>query len=305
MKADGDEILSDPTAEDVSRVTTLIKDLDPEWKPGHALSLDSDLGWTPDLIKGDGKVLSVHLASRIRPYLRTRLQRAAILGQEVHVAMSLEALFDEVLLEDLTAIDAQVHLVVDMSSVRKPAPVLLQVADHGISLGNETRRSVAKKAWDLCGRAGLTPHVKGRRLEGLVCFLLSQIDDFRVVERNLRTETEELDAVIQQTQLYGVRCWSQLHAPFIFAEAKNWSSSVTQAEVSLLRVKMQGKRGSVRLGFLFAANGYTSDATAQELRFASDDLTIVLIGPKIISGWIDAEDGDGYLEKVVRRAMLR
>ena len=219
--------------------------------------------------------------------------------------MPLAGLYDDVLLNDLTAIDAQVHLVENMSSVKKPAPVLAQVADHDISVGNETRRSVAQKAWDLCGRAGLTSHVKGRRLEALVCFLLSQIDDFRVVERNLRTETEELDAVIQKTRLNGMRCWSELPGPFIIAEAKNWSSSVTQNEVSVFRVKMQGKRGSVRLGLLFAANDYTSDAFSQELRFASDDLTIALIGPETIADWIASQDADGYLDKVVRRAMLR
>ncbi|MYC66866.1 MAG: restriction endonuclease [Acidobacteriia bacterium] len=305
MIADGNEIPIFPTDEDVGHVVKTIEAQDPEWKLGHALSLDSDLSWKPDLIKGNDTVLSVHLASRIRPYLRRRLKLASVLGKEVHVAMPLESLFDEDLLRDLTAIDAQVHLVEDLSSVGNPSPVLAQVADHRISLGNKTRRSVARQAWDLCQEPDLAPHVKGRRLEGLVCLLLSQIDDFLVVERNLRTETEELDAVVQRKRLNGERCWSQLPAPFIFAEAKNWSSRVTQAEVSVFRVKMQGKRGSVRLGLFFATNGFTSDAYAQELRFASDDITIVLIDPETISCWVDTEDADAYLEKVVRRAMLR
>lgn len=293
-----------PTADDVSRVTELIRRRDPDWERGCPLSLGPDLKWTPHLTRADGAVLTVHLASRIRNYLGQRLKRAA-LDREIHVAMPLEALFDEVLIEDLTAVDAQVHLVDSLSSVQAPTPVLSKVADLGISLPADRRRAVGRRAWKACREEGLAAHVKGRRLEGLVCFLLSQIEDFRVVERNLRTETEELDAVIQQTRPNGPRCWSQLGVPFIFVEAKNWSSRVSQTEVSVLRVKMQGKRRNVRLALLFAANGHTRDAYNQELRFASDELTIVLIGPDVIAGWIEAEDTSEYLERIVRRAMLR
>ena len=305
MMPTGNEIPSTPTAQHVSEVADLIKAQDTVWGTGQALSLGNDLSWTPDLVKGDDAVLTVHLASRIRPYLRTRLERAHSLGREIHVAMPLVALYDEPVLEYLTAIDAQVHLLEDMSSVKRAGSVLIQVADQRISLGEDARRSIARIAWDRCREDGLSPHVKGRRLEGLVCFLLSQVEGFIVAERNLRTETEELDAVIQQTQLNGPRCWSQLSAPFILVEAKNWSTRATQAEVSVFRAKMQGKRGSVRLGLHFAANGHTTDAFAQELRFATEDLTVALIGPKEISDWIDAPDPDGYLEDVVRRAMLR
>jgi len=299
------EIVRAPTAHHVSQVVDLIKAQDTEWETGQALSLGTNLSWTPELMKGDDAVLTVHLASRIRPYLRRRLQLAYSRGRQIHVAMPLGALYDEDLLKELTAIDAQVHLVENMSAIERPAPVLAQIADHGICLENDARRSIASLAWDLSKQDGLASNVKGRRLEGLVCFLLSQVDGFQVVERNFRTETEELDAVVQQRRLNGRRCWSQLAAPFILVEAKNWSTSVTQKEVSVFRVKMQGKRDSVRLGLLFAANGYTSAARQQELRFASDELTIVLIGPKTISNWIKARDPDGYLETVVRRAMLR
>ena len=299
------EIRSAPTAQHVSRIAHLIKAQDADWETGQALCVDINVRWTPDLIKGDDAVLTVHLASRIRPYLQRRLQLAYGLGRVIHVAMPFAALYDEDLLRELTAIDAQIHLVENMSAVRRPAPVLAQVADHRIRLENEARRSIGNLAWDLSRQDGLPSHVKGRRFESLVCFLLSQVDGFLIVERNFRTETEELDAVIQQTQLSRRRCWSQLAAPFILVEAKNWSKSVTQKEVSAFRVKMQGKRDSVRLGLLFAANGYTRAAVAQELRFASDDRTIVLVGPQTISNWINSDDPDGYLETVVRRAMLR
>src|SRR5207244_881948 len=114
-------------------------------------------------------------------------------------------------------------------------------------------------------QAGDSAQQRGRRYEAAVAFLLSQVDDFDVVERNLRTETEELDAVVQQRATQG-RVWSGLGAPLILVEAKNWKEPVTQKEASAFRVKLDGRRGVVRLGLMFGAAGFTSDALDQELR---------------------------------------
>lgn len=94
-------------------------------------------------------------------------------------------------------------------------------------------------------------------------------------------------------------------APFLLLEAKNWSRRVDQQVVSVLRVKMQGRRGSVRIGLLCGASGFTSDAREQELRFASDNLTIVFLGPEELESWVEAQDTDDFLEGVIRRDMLR
>jgi hypothetical protein len=56
---------------------------------------------------------------------------------------------------------------------------------------------------------------------------------------------------------------------------------------------------------MFGANGFTSDALDQELRFASDELTIAFVKPEELLEWVAAADGDAYLEAHVRRAMLR
>src|SRR5205823_14487629 len=120
-------------------------------------------------------------------------------------------------------------------------------------------------------------YVRGRRYEAVIAFLLSQISDFDVVERNYRTQTEELDAVIQLRSTQG-RVWTGLRAPLMLVEAKNWrTTSVGQKEVSTFRVKMLGRRGTVRIGLMFGASGFTSDALDQELRFSSEDLTIVCV----------------------------
>src|SRR5207245_466731 len=98
----------------------------------------------------------------------------------------------------------------------------------------------------------------------------SQVEDFYIAEVNLRTQTEELDVVVQQRATQG-RCWATIGAPFILVEAKNWKENVDQREVSILRTKMQGRRQTVRIGLMFAASDFTVDAKQQELRFAAEN----------------------------------
>jgi hypothetical protein len=64
------------------------------------------------------------------------------------------------------------------------------------------RTLLGSVGWRLNNRAD-TSTEKGARPEALVGFLLSQVEDFRVVERNLRTDT---------------------------VEAKNWSDKAGQPE---------------------------------------------------------------------------
>ncbi len=223
-------------------------------------------------------------------------------GYRIHLALDLSALYDEDLLREISTLDPIIH-VVGNGPEKQQASLLATLADQGIRVTDATRVELARVGWQSCQSTG-TSNEKGHRLEALVAFLLSQIEDFRVVERNLRTETEELDVVVQQGRTEGGRCW-MLGVPFILVESKNWASKVTQKELSTFRVKMQGKRGTVRLGLLFAANGHTGDAYDQELRFASDDLTISLIGPDEITAWVEALDDDEFLDSLIRRSMLR
>ena len=165
------------------------------------------------------------------------------------------------------------------------------------------RQRIGKLALQL-SRKDDTNNERGRRFESLLVFLLGQIADFEVVERNWHTETEELDAVIQQRSVGG-RVWAIHGAPLILLEAKNWKYKVTQKELSTFWAKMKGKRGTVRLGFMVGASGFTSDARDQELRYSLDELTVVLVDPDQLEEWVAAQDVDAFLERIVRRAMLR
>jgi hypothetical protein len=216
--------------------------------------------------------------------------------------MPLGQLYIEEQLASLAELDGQIH-VIERDRTAPALPVLTALAYRSIRVSRESRQQLGRIALGL-SRASASANLRGRRFEALLLFLLSQVRDFRVVEHNYRSDTEELDGVVQQGSTQG-RVWATMAAPFLLLEAKNWSRRVDQQVVSVLRVKMQGRRGTVRIGLLCGASGFTSDARQQELRFASDNLTIVFLGPEELDNWVEAQDPDEYLESVIRRDMLR
>lgn len=304
MNEQGDEPreIAPPELEDVARISGEIVAAEPAWHESPGQSFDG-LTWRPDLVREDPPaVLHVHLAERLRPYMVDRLRAATRDGHQVHLAMPLGQLYVEEQLALLADLDAQVH-VIEPDQTAPSVPILTALAERSIRVSRESRQQLGQIALGL-SRASASASLRGRRFEALLLFLLSQVRDFRVVEHNYRTDTEELDGVVQQGSTQG-RVWSAMAAPFLLLEAKNWSRRVDQQVVSVLRVKMQGRRGSVRIGLLCGASGFTSDAREQELRFASDNLTIVFLGPEELESWVEAQDTDEFLEGVIRRDMLR
>jgi hypothetical protein len=294
-----------PDREDVERIVESIRAQDGGWAIGEAQSYGS-VRWRPDLMREDTPaVLHVHVADRLRPYMTDRLRAAFVDGKEIHVALPLSALYDEELLLAVHELDPQIHLIgPDEASAAAPGAILTVLCDQGVQVSPVARKALGAAGAELAGRDATT-YVSGRRYEAVIAFLLSQIRDFDVVERNFRTETEELDAVVQIRATQG-RVWTGMSAPLILVEAKNWKTTpVSQKEVSNFRVKMLGRRGTVRIGLMFGASGFSSDALDQELRFSAEDLTIVCVAPDELAGWIAADDVDEYVEGLVRRAMLR
>lgn len=308
--------VSDAGAElsDVARVCEGITARDSEWAAGEALTLGT-LSWKPDLIRPaqmDGEeqkrppaALHIHLAERLRPYALERIRAARDDGLEPHLALPLASLYDEELLLAIHDLDPSAHVITDSDMNVAAADSLLgALCDRGVVVSNATRKTLAQTALALSQDKTASSQVRGRRYEALLAFLLSQVGDFAVVERNYRTETEEIDSVVQIRSTMG-RVWTGLGAPMILVEAKNWKDKVPQTQVSAFRVKMMGRRRTVRIGLMFGASGFTSDAYDQELRFSGEDLTIVIVTPDELAEWIETADPDDYVEALVRRAMLR
>jgi Restriction endonuclease len=286
----------------LSTALTTLKASD-SWTDGTEQSFGG-ISWRPDL-EMDGAVLHVHLADRLRPYVVRRLESAFSAGMEVHVACELNALYDDATLGDLVKVDPVIHVLnlTPTANVERAAGLLATLADRGIQVTVDTRKLLGREGLLLARASGTAPQ-RGRRFESLLVFMFSQVEHLDVVERNYRTETEELDAVIQ-LRATGGRIWATLGAPLILLEAKNWADPVPQAQVSAFRVKIQGRRGTVRIGFLIGASGFTSDALMQEIRFSAGDITIACLDLEAVEKWIDSEDPSDFLEVEVRRAMLR
>lgn len=278
---------------------------DPSWSPAKApLELTNDLSWKPDLATEAGAVLHVQLTGRLPRHMVTRLKAAASHGHSIHVALPIQALWHEETVLCLSEADAHIHVLDADGLTRSSEPILDALTKAEVPLASAWTQQIARAAWDRCAKAA-TNEEKGHRLEMFLAFLLGQSRELRVVERNLRTETEEIDIVAQPSVSGLVRCWAILGSPFLLFEAKNWSDPVGKPQVSDMLGKIRGYRGTVKVGILVGANGFTQDARNHELRYAAEEGTIAFVGPKEIEKWITAPDLDDYFESLIRKAMLR
>lgn len=287
-------------------VAATIADSDEDWTiPASPLNLPNDLRWRPDReARVSGAVLHVQLTDNLPSYIAERLRAAAEDRRTVHVALPIGALWNIKTVSCLSETDACIHLLNGDYKPQKPTPFLTALATAEIRLPRSVRTAVGQAAWRRC-RTAATAYEKGWRLESLLQFLLSQSQELKLVESRLRTETEEIDIVAQARVAGLARCWVLPGSPFILLEAKNWSEPVGKPVVSDMLTKLRGYRQTAKVGILMGARGFTEDAKRHELRFASEEGTIVFVGPQELEAWLEADDLDEHLEALVRWAMLR
>lgn len=275
-----------------------------DWVPGVELDLGSKR-WRPNAVSTDDtKLLYVFLADQLPRFVRDRLALAAEVGIQSTLALNLASLFNPSIVELLVAVDADVIVLDDYVSSRQlnPRPLLAALADVEVPVSPDFRRNIANVVWDRI--ADGTAYRKGKRLEALLAFIFAQIRDLKVVERNYRNETEEIDLVLQIDN-FSSRVWQKSGVPFILVEAKNRADKASQPMVSSLVTKLQTKRGNARIAFLVSLAGFTDDARMQELRFSTQDICVVMIDRLQLESLLAAANIDEQLEELVRQAMLR
>ena len=289
--------------DDVDRLVDLVAaTLEGTPRPTSPIQLGGR-SWRPHVVAGE-RVVHVQGDGSLPTYARRRLAASNDAGHKPVLAATVGVLYDDDLLAFLVEHDVEIVLLADdgtAEDVRQP----LAVIAAELEVSDEMRRSLGRSSWSLC-RESTDSATKGRRLEALLAFLLSQIDGLEIKSMNHRTETEEIDIVVRQRGV-GMRAWQLPGAPFILVEAKNWHSArVTQKEFSAFLSKIENKRGTVRLGLLVGTLGFTEDARQQELRGSRNgDVTVVFVGPEELEGWIVSDDADLFLEELVEDAMLR
>ncbi|WP_349627092.1 restriction endonuclease [Leifsonia sp. C5G2] len=285
-----------------ARIYASIKGQD--WVEGTELDLGSKR-WKPNAVSNDGtRLLYVFLQDELPRYVRDRLGLAAERGIRPTLALTLAALFRPGLVELLVGVDADVIVLDDYVTTRQldPKSVLVALADVEAPVSPDLRRHIAKVIWSRIGEG--TSQEKGRRLEALLAFTFAQIRDLKVVERNYRNETEEIDLVLQIDN-FSSRVWQKSGVPFILVEAKNRSDKASQPMVSTLITKLQTKRGTARIAVLVSLGGFTDDARMQELRFSTQEICVVMIDRAQLENMLAADDVDAEFEIIVRQAMLR
>lgn len=272
------------------------------WSPAEPIALGA-IRWTPHLVNERKKwVLHIHLGECLPNYVARRLRAAIETGYRVNIALYTEALYQSETLELLAEIDAYTYIIDDPSKPKDRRHYLAAMADLEIPAKPTLRKQLGLIAWNKLAEG--TANDKGRRLEALLAFILSQVNDFKIFSRNYRNKTQEIDIVVQVVRLSG-RSWSMSGSPFILVESKNTADKIGQPTVSLLIRKLETKRGTTQLGFLFSVSGFTGDAVIEELRLSQTALCVAMFDGAAIKRLIEADMLDSYLESEVNRALLR
>jgi hypothetical protein len=146
---------------------------------------------------------------------------------------------------------------------------------------------------------------KGKLLEEFLSRMISKDENFVVVERNLRTKSEELDIVLEnsgKTQFY-----SQMGCPLILLECKNWSSKIGSKEIRDFAQKVQNRpRHLCSVGVLVTTSKLTRDAIHELLGYRGKDFVIATLERKDIKTILSKKLPFGdVLKEAIRKAGLR
>lgn len=290
----------DANAAEAIVADVMAKDRQRKWAAPALLTLGST-SWRPSAVGNGQNVLHVALLDTLPSFLVRRFVAAHAAGFRLHVALTTAALYQPAWLRLLSEVDAHVYVVDDFDKAARyrRRHVLAAVADLQVPVSPTDRAAIGKIALDRID-AG-TAQEKGRRLEALLAFLFSQVSDFRVVLRNHRNKSQEIDLTLQIDN-FSRRVWHG--KPLILVEAKNRSTKADQPTFSVLVTKIRTKRQSVKIGILVSTTGFTADLERESLRYSESDLCVVLIGPAELRALFESEDLDDHLERMVIKALM-
>jgi hypothetical protein len=106
---------------------------------------------------------------------------------------------------------------------------------------------------------------KKKNLEALGAMLIEMIEGLKVMGKDVRTETEEIDLMVINESEH--RFWRRLSNPFL-VECKNWSKPVGASEIR----SFDGKKKNIRFRIMIAINGITGKGEREDARGVIRDL---------------------------------
>ena len=133
---------------------------------------------------------------------------------------------------------------------------------------------------------------KGESFEEFAEFLFGAVQFLEIRNRNLSTNTGEIDLVIEYTGSEEMTIFDEW-CRFVLVECKNWSGSVGVSQVRDFKGKMD--KAKVDIGIIFARNGISGDEGANALRwihdyFQREGRMILVISDRELDGLLTGKD---------------
>lgn len=176
--------------------------------------------------------------------------------------------------------------------------------------GNETlkieysRRKLIED-WKHCQNSNLSSYEKGLNLEIFTATLVDSIKGLSIIEKNLRSEFEELDLIVKNN--INNPFIQTLNSPILLIECKNWSTpvGVDEARVFESKIRELGKRANI--GMFVAINGVTSAFKKHLNNIKREDYTIVVITYTDINELIYSSDLNSldWLETMISKHIIQ
>lgn len=161
-----------------------------------------------------------------------------------------------------------------------------------------------KKLWKKA-LSSTDPNEKGKLLEEILSLLIAKDENFTVRERRVRTESEEIDIIVENTGM--TQFYSQLRCPIILFECKNWSSKIGSNEIRDFAQKIQNRpRVLCSVGILVSTSKLTSGARNELVGYRGKDFVIGILEKEDMKTILDERlSMGGFLKNVIRKAGLR
>lgn len=247
-------------------------------------------------LRNEGNLVFNEVGAEARQMLTRIFQRNGYIGGAELDALSAGGLPETMRsLEELSRRDA----VLPVGRAEETAFALSPAVEQSLSQLQQLHEKLRALWSDVL--TATDKNVKGRALEDFAAAFFGEA--FKVVERNARTDTEELDLVLERTE----RTDSRFYDTYLLVECKNWKSPpVGQKVISELLGKMVTRHR--KQAFLLASGEVTADAKTQALHaYSSQRIEIIVLDGRDLEGFLASMKtvGDFLNEKHKSQTVLR
>lgn len=145
---------------------------------------------------------------------------------------------------------------------------------------------------------------KGRRLENFTATLIDAIEGVSIIEKNLKSDLEELDLIIKNN--ISSPFIQSINSPIFLVECKNWTNpvGVEEARVFESKIRELGKRAN--LGIFVALNGVTPPFKKHINNLKRENYTILVITNREIEELTTSYnlDANEWIESIISNQMI-